>query len=137
MGDKRYFAIIENDVVVHTLVCQDTEKMKSEDFVENLLKDKKFVNGRTLSYQETFKGKGFAGIGMTYRKDKQDFIAPSPKSLGGNWQFDEVKKEYIEPAALKDTTVYKFFNADKIMDSGSNGIAIKPVDAKEVKKKIK
>ena len=77
-----------NNVVIRVLVGDNNEADEGEAFINSL--------GGTwikTSYNGTIR-KNYAGVGFTYDKERDAFIAPKPK---GNTGFDESTCQWIMP----------------------------------------
>jgi hypothetical protein len=84
-----HFAKIEKGIVTCVIVVDDSKQSKGAKFCKDLL------GGKWL--QTSYNGnirKNYAGIGYTYNKDLDAFIAPEPSNSTG---FNELTCKWIVP----------------------------------------
>jgi len=96
-----YFAKLdENDVVIDVHALNNLEMLSNEGVESEDIGKAFFINwsgGHTnwvqTSYNATIR-KNYAGIGYTYDRVRDAFIAPKPTE--GTWTLDEVTCQWIE-----------------------------------------
>jgi hypothetical protein len=83
-----HFAKIENDIVTHVIVIDNSVEDNGQEFINNTLK----LEGEWIqtSYNDNFRG-NFAGVGYTYDRENDVFIPQQPFEswlLNSEWKWE-------------------------------------------------